>query len=166
MSRLPMTPDADPFDITLQDAISAYLDAPGALPSTRQKALKSRIDGLIGFGSEHRLLPARGGDWRVLGTGVFLKVLERDAATRWSTYLVRYLPGAGFPRHPQRSIEECLLVSGDLQIGDQHMQAGDLQIAVPGIDHGPLHSRHGALVFVRGVLNQIPETRADGVELD
>ena len=41
------------------------------------------------------------------------------------------------------------------------MKPGDLQIAVPGIPHGPLISQNGALVFVRGVLSRVPERIAD-----
>jgi anti-sigma factor ChrR (cupin superfamily) len=92
-------------------------------------------------------------------------VLERDPETRVATYLVRYGPGTSFPVHPQRSSEECMLVAGDLQIGDTVMRPGDLQIAVPGIQHGPLVSRRGALVFVRGVLNSVPERRQAQVEV-
>lgn len=156
--------DPEGLDAGLQGAIAEHLAPREPLAAASRAALKARIDAAIGFAGEHRFLPAEGGDWRVLAEGVFLKVLERDPETRVASYLVRYGPGTAFPVHPQRSSEECMLVAGDLQIGDTVMRPGDLQIAVPGIQHGPLVSRHGALVFVRGVLNSVPERRQAHVE--
>jgi len=153
-----------PLDDALQVAIAEQLTPRESLPPAQHARLKSRIDAAIGFADEHRFLPAAGGDWRVLAEGVFLKVLERDESTRLASYLVRYSPGTSFPRHPQRTSEECMLVAGDLRIGDTDMRPGDLQIAAPGIEHGPLISRHGALVFVRGVLNNVPERRQAQVD--
>ena len=127
----------------------------------RRLALWQRIEQDDGFADEHRHLPAAGGDWRVLREGVLLKLLQRDDASGQAHYLVRYSAGSGFPRHPQRTVEECLLVAGDLRIGDVEMRVGDLQVALPGTEHGPLLSRHGALVYVRGVLGQVPTQRAD-----
>jgi hypothetical protein len=105
-------------------------------------------------------VPAAGGDWRVLRPGVALKVLQRDAGTGVASYLVRYDAGSRVERHPQGSVEECMLVSGDLRIDDVDMRPGDWQIALPGGEHGPLSSAGGALVFVRGVLRAVPDTPA------
>jgi anti-sigma factor ChrR (cupin superfamily) len=149
------------FDDVLAAAIAADVEPERAVPPADRRRLFDRISDEIGFGDEHRYLPARDGDWRVLGDRVYIKVLQRDDATGQATYLVRYGPGTQFPVHPQRTTEECLLVAGDLRIGDVDMQPGDLQIAVPGIPHGPLVSQRGALVFVRGVLSRVPERVAD-----
>lgn len=157
MNATSTPPDDSPFDEQLFGALSEQLAAPVVVSAERRARLRGRIDELVGFGDEHFYAPAAGGDWRVLAEGVFLKVLVRDESTRQATYLVRYSPGTSFPRHPQRTVEECLLVAGDLRIGDVEMRPGDLQIAVPGPEHGPLVSRGGALVFVRGVLNVVPE---------
>jgi hypothetical protein len=104
---------------------------------------------------------AAGGDWRVLAPGVALKVLQRDPRTGMASYLVRYAAGARVERHPQGSVEECMLVSGDLLIDDAQMRPGDWQVALPGGQHGPLSSRAGALVFVRGILRAVPLVSAE-----
>lgn len=145
----------------LAAAIAQNIEPRGTLDAADKRRLFARIGDGIGFGEQHRYLPARDGDWRVLAERVYLKVLQRDDESGVATYLVRYSPGTQFPVHPQRTTEECLLVAGDLRIGDTDMKPGDLQIAVPGIPHGPLVSQGGALVFVRGVLSRVPEQIAD-----
>lgn len=163
MKNTKTTPDiADPvLDDALATAVAVDVEPSRTLDAATRRRLFDRIRDRIGFGEEHLHLPARDGDWRVLAERVYLKVLQRDDVTGLATYLVRYSPGTQFPVHPQRTTEECLLVAGDLRIGDTDMQPGDLQIAVPGIPHGPLVSQRGALVFVRGVLSRVPERIAD-----
>ncbi len=163
-SQIASSPDPEGFDAALLQAVAGDLEARDPLPAEQRDRLFARIESAIGFGDAHRFVPAQGGDWRVLAEGVYLKVLQRDETTRVATYLVRYSPGTSFPRHPQRTVEECMLVAGDLRIGDTQMRPGDLQIAVPGVEHGPLVSRDGALVFVRGVLNAVPERRQAHVD--
>lgn len=126
------------------------------LSAERTAAVWDRISKSVSFEPEHAFFPASGGDWRALADGVALKVFERDPESGMATYLVRYQAGSSFPKHPQHSREECVLVSGDLRIDDQHMQPGDLQVAVAGTDHGPLISQGGALVYVRGRLTSDP----------
>ena len=149
------------LDESLTAAMAADVEPSRVVDAAERERLFARISDSIGFGEEHHYLPARDGDWRVLAERVYVKVLQRDDATGLATYLVRYSPGTQFPVHPQRTTEECLLVAGDLRIGDTDMRPGDLQIAVPGIPHGPLISQGGALVFVRGVLSRVPERVAD-----
>jgi hypothetical protein len=157
----PPETDGLALDGSLTAAMAVDVEAARVVDAADRERLFARISEGIGFGEEHRYLPARDGDWRVLAERVYLKVLQRDEATGLATYLVRYSPGTQFLVHPQRTTEECLLVAGDLRIGDTDMLPGDLQIAVPGIPHGPLVSKGGALVFVRGVLSRIPERVAD-----
>ena len=163
MKTTSMPPEtvAAALDDALAAAIAVDVEPSRTVDAASRQRLFDRISDGIGFGEEHRYLPARDGDWRVLAERVYVKVLQRDDATGLATYLVRYSPGTQFPVHPQRTTEECLLVAGDLRIGDTDMQPGDLQIAVPGIPHGPLVSQGGALVFVRGELSRVPERVAD-----
>ena len=119
----------------------------------------ARVRKQLGFSDGVETLRSDGGDWRVLRDRVYLKVLKRDDATGLASYLVRYLAGGRVERHPQRYVEECMLVSGDLRIDNIDMQPGDLQLAHPGCEHGPLSTVHGALVFVRGILKTVPESR-------
>ncbi len=152
--------EPDSLDTNLTEAITAQLGARTSVDAETRARIFQQIEQQIGFANDHQFFAAHGGDWRILAERVYLKVLMRDDVSGQATYLVRYSPGTSFPVHPQRSSEECMLIAGDLRIGDIDMRPGDLQIAVPGIEHGPLVSQHGALVFVRGLLSRVPEQRA------
>lgn len=101
-------------------------------------------------------LRADEGDWRRLADRVWLKILVRDAETGIASFVVRYEPGSRVEKHPQAGPEHCFLVSGDLRIGDFQMAPGDFQFVEAGIEHGPLVSNGGALVFVHGLLKSPP----------
>ncbi len=141
-------------------AMAADLQAPERVSSEVSERIFARVRRKLDLGLGVQTHRADGGDWRVLRDRVYLKVLKRDEATGLANYLVRYLAGGRVERHPQRYVEECMLVSGDLRIDDIDMQVGDLQFAHPGCEHGPLSTVHGALVFVRGILKTVPEQRA------
>lgn len=139
--------------------IAQLLEPVERLTPPETERIFARVRKKLGFSDGVETLRAEGGDWRVLRERVHLKVLKRDDATGLANYLVRYLPGGRVERHPQRYVEECMLVSGDLKIDDVDMQPGDLQFAHPGCEHGPLSTVNGALVFVRGILKTVPEQR-------
>ena len=74
-----------------------------------------------------------------------------------SSFLVRLQAGAEFPAHQHAADEECVMMEGELWIGDFHLKAGDYHFAPKGQPHGHVHTDTGALLFIRG---PIP----DGVE--
>lgn len=123
---------------------------PGAL-----ERIQARIDAQLPT-PQVTSLKASDGQWRRLADRVFLKVLVRDEDTQIASFLVRYEPGSRVEKHPQRGPEHCFLVSGDLRIGDFDMVPGDFQFVEGGIEHGPLVSQGGALVFVHGLLKNLP----------
>lgn len=147
------------LEASLVAEIAQSLEPVERLTPPETERIFSRVRKQVGFSDGVETLRAGGGDWRVLRERVHLKVLKRDDATGLANYLVRYLPGGRVERHPQRYVEECMLVSGDLRIDDIDMQPGDLQFAHPGCEHGPLSTINGALVFVRGILKTVPELR-------
>jgi|GEM_PF-2294065 len=150
------------IDCELLCAIGEHLLAPEPIAPAASERVFARLRRRLDLGQGVQTFRAAHGDWRVLRDRVYLKVLKRDATTGLASYLVRYLAGGRVERHPQRYVEECMLVSGDLRIDDIDMQVGDLQFAHPGGEHGPLSTVHGALVFVRGILKTVPEQRAPG----
>jgi hypothetical protein len=150
-------------DAALAARLREALTPPDTLPDVpARERIFAGVLARTGIAGGVTTVPAAGGDWRAMRPGVALKVLQRDPATGMASYLVRYDPGARVDRHPQGSVEECMLVSGDLRIDDVDMRPGDWQVALPGGEHGPLTSRDGALVFVRGVLRAVPAEPAPG----
>jgi anti-sigma factor ChrR (cupin superfamily) len=59
-------------------------------------------------------------------------------------------PGASIEGHHHANAEECLILEGDLAIGDLRLNAGDYHVAAKGTIHPVLRSQGGALMFVRG----------------
>jgi len=92
------------------------------------------------------------GTWQPLAPGADIKLLWIDEVARTRSFLLRLAPGARVPAHPHPSTEECLVVSGDMVIGETTFYAGDYHAAPAGIDHPVLSSRGGGVVFIRGPL--------------
>lgn len=85
--------------------------------------------------------------WELLAAGVERKVLFDDG--RNMSFLVRLAAGVALPPHEHDGPEECLVLAGDLWLDDEHLAAGDYQLAQPGTRHSTIRSDHGCLVFAR-----------------
>jgi len=82
--------------------------------------------------------PIRTGEaeWRAAAVaGVSVKLLRRDAVTGSSTALVQFGAGARFPAHNHPAGEEVFVLQGDLQIGRDHLKAGDYLYTPPNGTH-------------------------------
>src|SRR5439155_10429723 len=85
--------------------------------------------------------------WRVLPTrGASVKVLRHDKDTGGSTALVRFEAGTRFPAHNHPAGEEIFVVEGDLQVGREHLKAGDYLYTPPDVKHAA--SSEGGCVFL------------------
>lgn len=78
--------------------------------------------------------------------GVRYKTLHRGEAR--VSLLVEMAPGAEFPHHEHADNEECYVISGFLQEGEQLLETGDFLFASAGTDHGPLKSPQGCTVLL------------------
>ena len=63
------------------------------------------------------------------------------------TLLLRMEPGARFPRHAHPGGEQVLVVSGDVQIAEHDLGAGDYLYTAPGDVHA-VASRGGCELFI------------------
>lgn len=91
------------------------------------------------------------GEWMAIQPGLQRKLLYRDPTTGTGSYLLRMKPGASIEGHHHATAEECLILEGDLTIGDLRLNAGDYHVAEVGTIHPVLSSHGGAVMFVRGV---------------
>lgn len=90
--------------------------------------------------------------WISIAPGIEKKCLYRDPATGTESQLYRMQPGASIVKHQHPQAEECLVLEGDLAIGDLRLKAGDYHVAAMGTMHPALRSQDGAVVFVRGAV--------------
>lgn len=92
------------------------------------------------------------GEWMLIRAGLARKLLYRDPDTGTESYLFRMEPGASIEGHHHAHAEECLVLEGDLTIGDLRLSAGDYHVAARGSIHPVLRSQGGAVMFVRGAV--------------
>lgn len=81
-------------------------------------------------------------------SGVSVKPLYVDPQSRLVTQLVRLAPGARYPSHRHAAPEQCYVVEGDVQIGDDTFGAGDFSLAATQSTHGMVSSVHGCLLVI------------------
>ena len=92
------------------------------------------------------------GEWRTLVPGTEIKVLMVDRDAGFQSFLPRLAPGTLLPPHDHSILEECLLLEGDMLIGDRAYSRGDYHAALPGSRHAPISTRNGGVVFIRSEL--------------
>jgi anti-sigma factor ChrR (cupin superfamily) len=117
--------------------------------------LRSRVEQALGqeaFAPPFHTVRVEDGEWTPIRPGLERKLLYRDPATGTQSYLFRMQPGAAIEGHHHASAEECLVLKGDLRIGDLHLNAGDYHVAAEGSIHPMLRSQGGAVMFVRGAV--------------
>ncbi len=109
------------------------------------------LGGLLSFGrGPARTVPDDAGGWEEVEPGVMRKHLWSDGVM--ASCLWRLSPGASLAGHVHAADEECMLLSGEVFLGDILLRAGDYQLAPAGSRHGEVYSDVGALLFVRGAL--------------
>ncbi len=99
--------------------------------------------------SRHLTILPSGQDWQPFADGIEIKVLHEAEGTL--SYLLRLQPHAVLPAHRHRQPEECMVLEGELRIGD-HLRApaGTYHLADTGTFHAPITTDRGAVIFLRG----------------
>jgi anti-sigma factor ChrR (cupin superfamily) len=91
---------------------------------------------------------AGSGVWTEMAPGVTYTVLFDDPVTKRRSMLIRALPGATFESHPHiQGHEECIVLEGDLLIGDLRLGPGDYHFAAAGTSHPRMKTVLGCLCF-------------------
>ncbi|MGI9385163.1 MAG: cupin domain-containing protein [Methyloligellaceae bacterium] len=136
-----------------QDHFQALADAapPVAPGDAVWDGIEAAVDGQPQPGS--LTIRADDGDWLELFDGVFKKTLLIDEQEHMESYLLRIEPGAACPSHSHTKTEECLVMEGEMIIGEARFRAGDYHAAPPKIPHLPIRSETGVLLFVRSELH-------------
>lgn len=94
------------------------------------------------------------GTWEQTGvSGVSVRQLFVDRPGNRITMLVRMAPGSSYPRHVHDGPEECLVLEGDLSVGDTVLHPGDYQRAAAGSRHGVQSTNGGCLLLITSSLS-------------
>jgi quercetin dioxygenase-like cupin family protein len=80
---------------------------------------------------------------------VQVKVLRMNRERQDQTVLIRMQPGAIVVGHRHSQEEECLILEGEVFIGEHRLMQGDMHVARPGAVHSPIRAPGGALLLIR-----------------
>jgi hypothetical protein len=86
--------------------------------------------------------------WAPLSEGVSCRLLREETNTGRQSMLIRMQPGAVYQPHPHDTDEECLVVEGDLSLGNLELHAGDFHVAFKGTLHPASHTVTGCLLHI------------------
>jgi hypothetical protein len=88
------------------------------------------------------------GAWTEMSPGVTYTVLFEDPVAKRRSILVRALPGSNYGAHfHAEGHEECLVLEGDLIMGDLKLLAGDFHLAEKGSTHPAATTRSGCVLY-------------------
>jgi quercetin dioxygenase-like cupin family protein len=114
--------------------------------------LRELLGGLLPFrGKPPRTVFFDDAGWEQTAPGVQIKELWSDG-TRVSGFC-RFERGARLPGHAHPIEEECMMLSGEVFLGDILVRAGEYQLAAAGSVHGEVYSDVGGLFFFRGAMD-------------
>jgi hypothetical protein len=122
-------------------------------PSGAQLLWRTSVCGASEFGTTAESHAVKGHDdgWEPLRQGVSIKPLHMVGER--ISMLVRFEAGARVPAHAHSLGEECLMVQGDLFLGDVLLREREFQYAPAGSLHGGLFSDVGCLLFFSGAID-------------
>jgi hypothetical protein len=87
--------------------------------------------------------------WRALSPNVWVKLLRHDFHSQTQTTLFRVLPGGVVPARSHTQDEACLVLEGEVFIGEHRIGQGDLHLAGPDTRQRDITTRTGAMLMVR-----------------
>lgn len=153
------SPEQESLYITGDEEVFAELAKalkPIPPPSAKAARLRSRIMDKIADekrASAARFLTMRADEgWFELAPKIEKKVLNVDHEAGTESYLLRIQPGAVGPAHSHARAELCVVLQGEIDIGDFHLKAGDFHMASAGSAHGPASCQTNAIVFIQGAI--------------
>lgn len=139
----PNVPAMDDDEDGLLGRLGAAL-GPISPPLERQQALRERALAVV---RQPVTIAAAEGGWEALLPGIRRKTLLRDAAGH--SFLLAFDAGAVLPSHPHRGDEECVVVSGEVEIGAVRLRAGDYRLERAGSTHVEVRAATPSVVFIR-----------------
>lgn len=135
--------DAPPVDPPpgLKADLLTRLGRPPDPRATDRAAAGGMTGALFRFAEDGGFRPTR-------HAGVRMRLLHIDRDRGQFTGLIRLDPGAAYPAHPHDGPEECIVLDGELIVGDVRLRRGDYQRAEPGTEHVEQRTETGATLFV------------------
>lgn len=144
-----------PLEARLLEAMEA--DPGQALDALDAATIRERVFKRIRAAQGLTTIHANEGEWMPFSPKVSIKVLRRDGETQ--SYLLRLEAGAVVLPHVHGHDEECMVLEGEVRIGDLVVRQGAYHLAPRGVAHEPIRSDAGALLFLRGAIPAAGQVR-------
>jgi anti-sigma factor ChrR (cupin superfamily) len=146
--------DSDPLP---PDMVSILLDA--GTDMTPPPGLEGRVMARISASMPaHQDIVLKDGEgWIQLTPLLKMKLLFVDEVADSVSFLLKAEPGAAVAPHHHSRYEECLVLQGEIQVGDGlRLGAGEYQCVGSDIHHPVISTATGALVFLRTAIRDCP----------
>jgi anti-sigma factor ChrR (cupin superfamily) len=133
-----------------QELVTALTAAQSPQPphAALAESVKSKVLAKIALHDAHLTVQKAEDSWRAFMAGIQIKILHE--ADGIMSYLLKLAPGAVIPPHHHPMDEECMVLEGDLLIGDLRVPAGGFHLARQGVPHARITTTTGATIFLRG----------------
>lgn len=138
------------------DIVALLLDAgASAAPPT---ALEARVlaRATASMPAHNDITIKDGEGWIQLTPLLKMKLLFVDEYADSVSFLLKGEPGAAVPPHSHSRYEECLVLSGEIRVGDMRLGAGEYQCVGSDVQHPVISTDTGALVFLRTAIRDCP----------
>lgn len=147
----PLQPHAPTLPPEVVEELAVAM-APAELPMQQRSRMRERILERIDDAAPEgtRTLRDHESAWIEIAPFIEARILRIDAAEGTHTSIMRMRPGGVVPAHQHSKAEEFIVLAGECHIGTHRLAAGDVQLSEPGSWHGPVTTREGVLVLLRG----------------
>ena len=139
------SPGTPILDTELLDALLVDLKPIAPPPELRERVLTAAQVGIVD--SDKITIPPDVGKWRVIAPKVSMKMLHVTSESR--SFLLRLEPGGRLMPHDHPGDEECMVLEGEVYLGDVHATAGTFHLAPKGTHHAEIRSTTGTLLYLR-----------------
>jgi ChrR Cupin-like domain len=148
------------LDSDIVNAIDG-LPAPEIASSNTVDRVRSQLLADIAHDSvdAHTTVHAHENTWQPFLDRIEFKLLNHVDGV--ASYLLRLQAGAVLPAHRHPIDEECVVIEGELRIGERLLiRAGGFHLARKELPHADITTDSGALIFLRGAM----PSRKHGIE--
>ncbi len=142
--------------------ILASAHEPAAIPAEQHERMRSRVMQMIHqetaskapASSNFSTLRPNEGEWVKAMPGAYFKIVHDhgNGLDGLLSYLIKLEPGFSMQGHNHPFDEECLMLEGDLTLGDITLHKGDFHFAPAGGMHGNVSTQQGCMAYIRGAL--------------
>lgn len=150
LSGMRKVPDIEPLAPEDEEALAGAVK-PAEMSARQRESLRERILERVRAPAPVDTFTVRAaeGEWMRTGPLSEIKLVRRDWQANNQSMLVRLAAGAEIATHTHAQEEECVVLEGEVMIGEHVFRAGDVHVALPGATHAGLRTRTGCLLYIR-----------------